>query len=37
VGDAVATAGRLKGVQEVLADEVADEKGGITETEQEGE
>jgi integrase len=37
VGHAVAPAGRCEGVQEVLADETANEKGGTTETEQKGE
>ena len=37
VGDAVASTGRCEGVQEVLADETADEKGGAAEAEPEGQ
>jgi hypothetical protein len=36
-GDAVVAARRCEGVQEVLADEAADEKGGAAEDQPEGE
>ena len=37
VGHAIASAGRRKGVQEVLANETADEEGGSAEDEPEGQ
>jgi hypothetical protein len=37
MGHAVTSAGRCEGVQEVLADETANEEGGTAETEQESE